>query len=88
MITFINQTLSSNKDVFLAELILTASDLFDTVRFDQNDNELIFALTLDRINKTFEIKDNGVGMKKAELVKNLATIAKSGTTKFMVFNIN
>jgi heat shock protein beta len=84
-------SLYTNKEVFIRELISNSSDACDKARFlaVQNpdylgDNkELKIIIETDRNSKTFSITDTGVGMTKNDLVKNLGTIAKSGTTSFI-----
>jgi len=91
MLDIVVNSLYTNKDVFLRELISNASDALDKIRFlsvtepellgDVKDLEV--KIEFDADNKTLTIRDTGVGMSKDELVKNLGTVAKSGTTDFM-----
>lgn len=77
----------SNKDVFLRELISNASDAIDKLRI-QNLNEgksssdFYIKVSADKLNKTLIIEDNGIGMSDEDLIKNLSTIAQSGTLDF------
>lgn len=80
----------TNKEIFLRELISNASDAIDKLHYrsltDKNLNinvdELQIQIELDKKEKTLTIKDNGCGMTKDELEENLGTIAKSGSLKF------
>ncbi|GAB4195285.1 MAG: molecular chaperone HtpG [Sandaracinaceae bacterium] len=85
-------SLYSNKEIFLRELISNASDALDKLRFraltetalvPEGARELGIRLEPDAVAKTLTIADNGVGMTKEELQKNLGTIAKSGTREFL-----
>ena len=91
MMDIIINSLYTNKEVFIRELISNASDACDKARFLAVQNpdyfgenkELKIIVETDRATKTFSITDTGVGMTKNDLVKNLGTIAKSGTTSFI-----
>ena len=91
MMDIIINSLYTNKEVFIRELISNASDACDKARFLAVQNpdylgenkELKIIIETDRNSKTFMITDTGVGMTKNDLVKNLGTIAKSGTTSFI-----
>jgi len=84
-------SLYTNKDVFLRELISNASDALDKIRFTsitdpnvlKDKEELEVRISFNAQESTLTITDSGVGMTKEELVKNLGTVAMSGTTKFM-----
>ena len=84
-------SLYSNKEIFLRELISNASDALDKLRFRAlTETHLVtegtalgVRLDPDEAQKTLTLADNGVGMSKDELQKNLGTIAKSGTREFL-----
>jgi molecular chaperone HtpG len=84
-------SLYSNKEIFLRELISNASDACDKLRYlaltESNlldgGTELGITLSVDEKAKSLTISDNGVGMSHDELIENLGTIAKSGTTAFL-----
>jgi len=79
----------SNKDIFLRELISNASDSIDKYNHfcitNKPDNKVDNCITLipDKDSKTLNIIDTGIGMNKEELIKNIGTIANSGTKAFM-----
>ena len=79
----------SNKDIFLRELISNASDSIDKYNHfcitNKPDNKVDNCITIipDKENKELHIIDTGVGMNKEELIKNIGTIANSGTKAFM-----
>ena len=91
LMDIIINSLYTHKEVFIRELISNASDACDKVRFlsIQNDEylgekqALEIRIEYDSKAKTFTINDTGIGMTKKDLVKNLGTIARSGTTSFV-----
>ena len=80
----------TNKEIFLRELISNASDAMDKLYYqsltDNNlniyRNDLEIKLEVDKKNRTLVIEDNGCGMNKQELENNLGTIAQSGSYAF------
>jgi heat shock protein 90kDa beta len=91
LMDIIINSLYTKKEVFIRELISNASDALDKVRFIALSNpeflgnvpELEIMIDFDYDAKTISFTDTGVGMSKAELIKNLGTVAKSGTTAFL-----
>jgi molecular chaperone HtpG len=82
-------SLYSDKDIFLRELISNASDALDKLRFEQltrselGATDLHIRITADRTAHTLSIADNGIGMTRDEVIKNIGTIARSGTKEFL-----
>eukprot|EP00746_Dinoflagellata_sp_MGD_P007675 gnl/MRDRNA2_/MRDRNA2_115235_c0_seq1.p1 gnl/MRDRNA2_/MRDRNA2_115235_c0~~gnl/MRDRNA2_/MRDRNA2_115235_c0_seq1.p1 ORF type:complete len:821 (+),score=190.46 gnl/MRDRNA2_/MRDRNA2_115235_c0_seq1:107-2569(+) len=78
----------SDRDVFLRELISNSADAIEKKRFiaitEKNEavDDLKIRVKMDKVTRTLYIEDNGVGMTKGELVENLGRIARSGTAKF------
>ena len=80
----------TNKEIFLRELISNASDAIDKYKYISlnSDNkyplkDFAIDVSYDKENRTITIKDNGIGMNKADLIKDLGTIARSGSKDFI-----
>ncbi len=91
ILNLIINSLYSNRDIFLRELISNSSDAIDRMRFKAqtdvdilgDDADFFIRITPDKEKKTLEITDNGVGMTYDEVMENIGTIAKSGTSAFL-----
>ncbi len=91
LLDIVANALYSNREIFLRELISNASDACDKLRYAaltepallENDSELRVELSLDKDKGQLTIADNGIGMNREDLVENLGTIAKSGTSAFL-----
>jgi heat shock protein beta len=91
LLDIVINSLYTKKEVFIREIVSNASDALDKMRFIAVQNpeqlgdypELEIKIDFDNEAKTISITDTGVGMTKAELIKNLGTVAKSGTTAFL-----
>lgn len=80
----------SNKEIFLRELISNASDAIDKYKYLEltSDGKIPgknyeIWIDVDKANRTLTITDNGIGMSKEELIENLGTIAHSGSKDFL-----
>ncbi len=84
-------SLYSNKEIFLRELISNASDALDKLNYltlsDEKFKNIEFkpqiTINFDEKKGILSVEDNGIGMSEKELVENLGTIAKSGTKSFL-----
>ena len=84
-------SLYTQKEVFLREVVSNAADALDKLRFVSiqtpeilgDTKELEIRIEFDSEAKTITVRDTGIGMTRADLISNLGTIAKSGTTQFI-----
>jgi len=91
LMDIIINSLYTDKQVFLRELISNAADALEKARFHSVQDDAFLGDTQDmeiKIEhdpeaKTISIVDTGIGMSKADLINNLGTVAKSGTTNFL-----
>ena len=81
----------SNQEIFLREIISNASDAIDKYRYllatdegkDLKDRDYQIRIKIDKENRRITVIDNGIGMNRQDLEKNLGTIAKSGSKEFL-----
>ena len=93
LMDIIINSLYQKKEIFMRELISNASDALDKIRFmalsdpdalGTGDNtNLEIRVSIDEDARSISIRDRGVGMTKVDLIENLGTVAKSGTTQFV-----
>jgi len=90
LLNLVINSLYSNREIFLRELISNASDAADKLRFEalskdglyEGDTELSITVDFSEKLKTVTVRDNGIGMSREEAIEHLGTIAKSGTREF------
>ena len=88
LLDIVTNSLYTDKEVFVRELVSNASDALEKCRHDfmakgEDPGELAVAIKVDSDKGTFVIEDNGLGMSKDDLASNLGTIARSGSKAFV-----
>ena len=91
LLDLVVNSIYTNKEIFLRELISNASDALDKLHFEsltnqdilEGNEDLEIFIVADSDTKTVTISDTGIGMTRDEVVTNIGTIAKSGTRAFL-----
>ena len=91
LLNLVINSIYTNKEIFLRELISNASDAIDKLHFEsltnkdilEGEDEYEIFIILDKETKTLTISDNGIGMTRGEVISNIGTIAQSGTKAFL-----
>jgi HSP90 family molecular chaperone len=91
LLDIVTNSLYTDKEVFLRELISNASDALEKLRHLQTtgadmidgDKNLEIKITLDEVESSITIQDSGIGMTQDEIISNLGTIARSGSKNFI-----
>lgn len=89
VLNLVINSLYTNKDIFIRELISNASDACEKLKIlslsnnNEEQGDLLIRVHINKDDETITISDNGIGMTKEEMITNLGTIAKSGTMDFM-----
>lgn len=90
LLHLLSHSLYQNREIAIRELVSNASDALDKYRFTAlrqgggaQSEELQITITPDKDQRTLSIRDNGIGMTHDELVRNLGTIARSGSREFL-----
>ena len=91
LLDLVANSLYSEREIFLRELISNSADACEKLRYQSlskknilgGEKDLKINVRVSKKKKFIEIQDNGIGMSEQELIDNLGTIARSGTSKFM-----
>ncbi len=91
LLDLVVNSIYTNKEIFLRELISNASDAIDKLHFEsltnkdilEGEDEYEIFIIPDKETKTLTISDNGIGMTRGEVISNIGTIAQSGTKAFL-----
>jgi len=91
LLDLVVNSLYSNKEIFLRELISNSSDAIDKIKYEglknkdllEGNEDYKMKIDFNEDANTITITDNGIGMTKDEVITNIGTIAKSGTKEFM-----
>ena len=91
LLHIVANSLYSQKEIFLRELISNASDACDRLRYQAltepdliaDDQEFKVRISVDKDARVLELSDNGIGMNRDALISDLGTIARSGTSAYL-----
>jgi len=91
LLDILARSLYTNKEIFIRELLSNASDALEKMRFEMERNRdvidenlpLEIRITCDPDTRSLIISDTGIGMNDEEIIANLGTIAKSGSSEFI-----
>lgn len=91
LLNILVHSLYTNREIFLRELVSNASDALDKLRFQSTKGVEIangdlpyeIAITFDKDKNILYVKDTGIGLTDEEIIKNIGTIAKSGSAEFI-----
>ena len=91
LLNLVANSLYSEREIFLRELISNSADACEKLRYQslskknllENDKDLKINIRVSKKRKIIEVEDNGIGMSRQDLIDNLGTIARSGTSKFI-----
>jgi molecular chaperone HtpG len=91
LLDILAHSLYTNREIFLRELISNASDALEKIRFEilqntkvsEKDLPLEIIISLNKEKKLLTVSDSGIGMSEKEIITNIGTIAKSGTSDFI-----
>ena len=91
LLNLVANSLYSEREIFLRELVSNSADACEKLRYQalskknllDEDKDLKINIKISKKNKIIEIEDNGIGMSRQDLIDNLGTIARSGTSKFI-----
>ena len=91
LLHLVANSLYSEREIFLRELISNSADACEKLRYQSlskknlldNDKDFKINIRVSKKRKIIEVEDNGIGMSRQDLIENLGTIARSGTSKFI-----
>jgi molecular chaperone HtpG len=91
LLSIIANSLYTNREIFLRELVSNASDALDKLRFHASSGTVPvdpdlpqeIRITADKEKRTLTVRDTGIGMTREEIMENIGTIARSGSAEFI-----
>ena len=91
LLDLVANSLYSEREIFLRELISNSADACEKLRYQSitkkgllgNQKDLEIHISVSKKKKIIELEDNGIGMSRQDLIDDIGTIARSGTTKFI-----